>query len=273
MNHKSSVMNYPLVKLFFFLLMLSSSITYSQIKAHEAILQGDYLAIKVVIPSANTPCFNIQRVELLELTTKNKIIAKSLEGSLKDLPAGNQQFFWNYKKDNGYFNGDFDILVYLDACPVKVKPIPFEIVNPPEKEVKFDNVNATPTNSGSSQIILKLLVGGTGVTTAVMASSIKSTFNSKVATLTTLENTLSQVNGQFTSQTDLDKWNTAYADTKASQKTGLLNVLVAGSILSFAYEAYLLTKKPQKMSTTRKIFLYPSSGYTHITGLSLIYRF
>lgn len=81
--------------------MLSSSLTYSQIKAHEAILQGNYLAIKVVIPSANTPCFNIQRVELLELTTKNKIIAKSLEGSLKDLATGNQQFFWNYKKDNG----------------------------------------------------------------------------------------------------------------------------------------------------------------------------
>ena len=239
--------NYPLVKVFFFLLMIfSSNITYSQIKAYEAILQGDYLIIKVVIPSENAPCFSIQRVELLELTTKKRITAKSLEGSLKDLPAGNQQFLWNYKKDNGYFNGDFDILVYLDSCPIK---------------------------KTSSQIVLKLLVGSTSIITVVMANAIKSTFNNKVATLTTLENTIPQVNGQFTSQSDLNNWNNAYADAKASQKTGLLNILVASSILSFAYEAYLLARKPPKMNTAHKILLHPSSGYTHITGLSLIYRF
>lgn len=147
-------------------------------------------------------------------------------------------------------------------------------MNPPEKEVKFENVNQKPTTLGSSHhIVLKLLVGSTSIITGIMANSIKSTFNSKVATLTTLENTLLQVNGQFTSQSDLDKWNTTYADTKASQKTNLLNVLVAGSVLSFAYEAYLLTRKPHKMTATRKIYLYPSSGYTHFTGLSIIYHF
>lgn len=237
--------SHTFVKFCLMLLILSGNITYAQVKAYEAILQGDYLAIKVVIPSQNTPCFSIKRVELLELTTKNRITAKSLEGPLKDLPAGNQQFLWNYKKDNGYFNGDFDILVYLEACPPKT----------------------------SSKILLKLLVGSTGIITGVMANAIKSTFDSKVATLTTLENTLPQVNGQFTSQSDLNNWNNAYADAKASQKTSLLNALVAGSVLSFAYEVYLLARKPPKMNTAHKILLHPSSGYTHITGLSLIYRF
>lgn len=250
--------SHTFVKFCLMLLILSSNITYAQVKAHEVILQGDYLAIKVVIPSEIAPCFSIQRVELLELTTKNRIIAKSLEGTLKDLPAGNQQFLWNYKKDNGYFNGDFDILVYLEACPTKVEPIPVKIITPPKT---------------SSRILLKLLVGSTGIITGVMANATKSTFDSKVATLTTLENTLPQVNGQFTSQSDLNNWNNAYADAKASQKTSLLNALVAGSVLSLAYEVYLLARKPPKMNTARKILLHQSSGYTHITGLSLIYRF
>lgn len=251
--------NYKLLlKFCFLLLILSTNITYGQVKAKEAFLQGDYLVIKVIIPSENAPCFSIKRVELLELKSKNKIIAKSLEGSLKDLPTGSQQFLWNYKKDNGYFNGEFDILVYLEACPIKVEPTTVEIITPPKT---------------SSKILLKLLVGSTGIITGVMANAVKSTFDSKVATLTTLENTLSQVNGQFTSQSDLNNWNNAYADAKVAQKTGLLNALIAGSVLSFVYEAYLLARKPPKMNTAHKIFLNPSSGYAYNAGVSLIYRF
>lgn len=252
MNDNVSVMTYRFALLCFLLLQLSNGITYAQekVKASDAFQQGDYLAIKVTIPASNAPCFSVQQVELVDLTTKTKIVAKSLEGVLKNLPAGNQQFLWNYKKDNVFLDSNYDVFVYLDACPINVEP-----------------------SKPSSRIALKLLVGGTGIITAIMANSIKSSFNSKVATLTTLNNTLTQVNGQFTSQTDLDTWNTAYANAKAAQQTGLLNALVAGSVLSLAYEVYLLTSKPKKMNTTRKMSLSPSSDYTYNTGLSLTYHF
>ncbi len=263
MNDNVSVITYRFALMCFLLLQLSNSITYAQekIKASDAFQQGDYLVIKLAIPALNTPCFSIQHVELVDLTTNTKIVAKSLEGTLKNLSAGNQQFLWNYKKDNIFLDSNYDVFVYLDACPINVEPS----VIPEEKKTKSGN--------GSSRIALKLLVGGTGVITAIMANSIKSSFNSKVATLTTLNNTLTQVNGQFTSQSDLDTWNSAYANVKAAQQTGLLNALVAGSVLSFAYEVYLLASKPKKMTTTRKMSLSPSSDYTYNTGLSLIYRF
>ncbi|MGX7689503.1 hypothetical protein ACWA1C_20220 [Flectobacillus roseus] len=286
MNDNVSVMTYRFVLLCFLLLLLSNGTIYAQekVKASDAFQQGDYLAIKVAIPASNTPCFSIQRVELVDLNSKTKIVAKSLEGTLKNLPAGNQQFLWNYRKDNIFLDSRYDIFVYLDACPVSeiskpveelVKDVPNPITKKvvpspvPEEEKKV----IPEVSKGSSRIALKLLVGGTGIITAIMANSIKSSFNSKVATLTTLNNTLPQVNGQFTSQTDLDRWKTAYADAKAAQQTGLLNALVAGSVLSLAYEVYLLTSKPKKMTTTHKVSLSPSSDYTYNTGLSLTYHF
>jgi hypothetical protein len=272
MNDNVSVITYRFALMCFLLLQLSNGITYAQekIKASDAFQQGDYLVIKLAIPALNTPCFSIQHVELVDLTTNTKIVAKSLEGTLKNLSTGNQQFLWNYKKDNIFLDSNYDVFVYLDACPINVESTPVitkvvPSVIPEEKKTKSGN--------GSSRIALKLLVGGTGVITAILANSIKSSFNSKVATLTTLNNTLTQVNGQFTSQTDLDTWNSAYANVKAAQQTGLLNALVAGSVLSFAYEVYLLASKPKKMTTTRKMSLSPSSDYTYNTGLSLIYRF
>ncbi|MDH4459832.1 MAG: hypothetical protein QE277_00305 [Flectobacillus sp.] len=268
MNNNLSVMTYRFALLCFLLLQLSNGI-YAQekVKASDAFQQGDYLVIKVVLPTSNAPCFSIQQVELVDLTTKTKIVAKSLEGSLKNLPAGNQQFLWNYKKDNIFLDSNYDLFVYLDACPpINVEPMPI-ITKEEPKEKKIES------GKPSSRIALKLLVGGTGIITAIMANSIKSSFNSKVATLTTLNNTLTQVNGQFTSQTDLDTWNTAYANAKSAQQTGLLNALIATSVLSLAYEVYLLASKPKKMTTTRKMSLSPSSDYTYNTGLSLTYHF
>lgn len=275
MNNSRRKSNYWVTAIAVFLLIASSNKLHAQekVKASGAFLKGDYLVIQVTIPTSNAPCFSIQQVELMDLATKTKTVAKSLEGTLKNLPAGNQQFFWNYKKDEGYVSGDFEIIVSLEACPFP--EIPPTIIRREKEYVpaKPDSNLISKTKTVPSRMALKLLVGGTGVITAIMANSIKSSFDSKVAILTTLENTLPQINGQFTSQADLDKWNTAYANAKAAQQTGLLNALVAGSVLSLAYEVYLVTSKSDKMNVTRKISLSPSADYRYNTGLSLIYHF
>ncbi|MEA5138569.1 caspase family protein [Arcicella rigui] len=118
-------------------------------------------------------------------------------------------------------------------------------------------------------LTLKLSVATIGIISGIIASSIKSNFDSKVEQFNTLDKTL-PVNGYFNSQSDLDKWNTAYSDAQKAQKTALLNAMVATSILSLGYELFLLTTKVKV--PTRKTILRPSISNTSL-GFVFTHKF
>lgn len=118
-------------------------------------------------------------------------------------------------------------------------------------------------------LTLKLSVATIGIISGIIASSIKSNFDSKVEQFNTLDKTL-PVNGYFNSQSDLDKWNTAYSDAQKAQQTGLLNAMVATSILSLGYELFLLTTKVKV--TTRKTILRPTISNTSL-GFAITHKF
>ena len=244
MDNLSRYINYWIRIIIVFSLITRSNSLHAQekVKATTAFVQEDNLVIKVNIPSSKASCFSIQRVELLDLETKSTIVAKSLEGSFKYLPTGNHE-------------------LNLEACPLPPQKV--ERVIPVKKDLILETKH--------SRVGLILLAGSTSIITAIVANSIKSTFNSKVAVLTELDTNLPQIDGQFTSQADLEKWNAAHTEAQNARKTGLLNTMVGCSVLSLAYEVYLLTSKPKKV--THAIEIHPSSGYNYNTGLALTYKF
>ncbi|MDI9874800.1 hypothetical protein [Flectobacillus rivi] len=240
-----------------------------RVEANSAIVENGKIKISFFVPFSTNNCYDIQALEVIAIETNTKTIPHTLIGKITQLSTGTNNIIWDYKVDDFFVDGDFKIIVSLKLCPL------IEVLTPPKKEVvvnppKKEKVIATSTRAEELSfkphpIGLKIAVGVIGVATAVMANSIKSNFNSKLAILKSLD---TSVNNEFLSKSDLDKWTAAAVDAQAARQTGLLNALVIGSALSFGYEVFLLATKVKVKE--KGLSFQPSS---HQTGISLTYKF
>ncbi|MGX7686434.1 hypothetical protein ACWA1C_04655 [Flectobacillus roseus] len=242
-----------------------------KVEANSAVVENGKIKISFFVPFSTNNCYDIQSFEVISIETNTKTIPHSLIGKMTQLSTGANNIKWDYKADDFYVDGDFKIIVSLKLCPLTeglTPPKKEVIVNPPKKEQ--EKIIATSTKEEELFIKphptgLKIAVGVIGVATAVMANSIKSNFNSKLAILKSLD---TSVNNEFLSKSELDKWTAAAADAQAARQTGLLNALVIGSALSFGYEIFLLATKVKVKE--KGLGFQPS---THQTGISLTYKF
>lgn len=240
----------------FFCSILSCQRGFSQ-KMIEGIGTPELTKGELKIEFKLTYCSNVKRVELVELSTNKRTILTPLKGELNNLSIGNHYVVFDYKTANLFVDDEFVLHVFIDSCASLVK----------EKKYVAPEV-LTKTKYKPHSVLLKLGVAGVGVFAALSANSIKSDFDSKVKVLNDLSQSLPQVNEQLQTLNDLETWNNAYSEAQKAQKTGLLNAMVATSILSLGYEIFLLTTKTNKID--KGFSFQPSST---LNGLSLTYKF
>ncbi|MGX7689530.1 hypothetical protein ACWA1C_20355 [Flectobacillus roseus] len=186
----------------------------------------------------------------MDSASRSRVQAKSLDfrGPFKYDINLNNTVVWDYVKDSVYLDGKYSVSVEIESCSLPNQP---------------DITSTTPHPLG-----LKLAVGAVGISSALFASLLKQNFDKKISLLNELDATLPQSNNNFATQADLDKWNAAYNEAKAAQKTELLTVAVGVSVVALVYEAYLLLSHRKDVS--RSISFSPSKSQV---GLALNIKF
>lgn len=243
-------------KLFF--LLLITHISFGQ-KMIEATSTQDMLKGQLNINFKVSSCSKVVKVELLEFSTQKRTILSPLKGEVNNLSPGNHLLIFDLKSFGGINEKEFGCYVFIDSCKTQV--------NIPERKV-VTHTEASKLQFKAHPFGLKLGVGAIGILTAFMAKSIKNNFDDKVKTLNALDVSLPQIGGQLQTIKDLETWNSAYAEAQNAQKSGLMNAMVATSIIALGYEVFLFTTKTKKIE--KGLTIQPS---INSSGLSLTYTF
>lgn len=242
------------------IIYLFSSLSFSiraqlKVKASGLVAKEEDFQISFIVPASNIDeCYDIAKIELLNLNTQKITVLNAPKGETTQLKKGEHIVTWNFKENNFFIEDEFDIHIYL-------------------KQSVCQSNTFGPMNSGAYKprsMVLKVLTGAVGVASGLYALSLKSKYDSKQSVFNAVELSIfekgGEVNGEIYLASDYNKWKTAYNDLKAARNPGLLNTMVATSIISLGYEIFLLTTKAKIKDSN--FSLRPSANQY---GLSFVY--
>ena len=246
--------------LFYFLNFNASA--QLKVKASGLVAKEDEFYISFKVPPTNDECYDIAKVELLNVSTQKVTVLNMMKGDIAQLRVGEHQIIWNFKENNFFTEDEFDVFIYL-----KPGSCQSTVFNPPVNTVPI-MIDATHK---PHSLVLKLLTGTVGVASGLLAYSLKNNYDTKLSAFNSVEQSIMQNNGIINNEivraSDFATYSKAYEDLKSAKNTGLINTLVATSILSLGFEVFLLTTKVKIKESN--ISLKPSTkGY----GLSFVYR-
>lgn len=250
--------NSPVFRVLFFILLSSNSFGQFGQKMIEAISTQDMLKGELNINFKVTSCSKVVKVELVEFSTQKRTILSPLKGQVNNLSPGNHLLIFDFKASGLVVDKEYGCYVFIDSCKTQ---------NIPERKV-ITHTTVNKVQFKAHPFSLKLGVGAVGILSAFMAKSIKNNFDEKVKALNALDSTLPQIGGQLQTLKDLETWNNAYTEAQNAQKSGLVNAMVATSIIALGYEVFLFTTKTKKIE--KGLTIQPA---TNSSGLSLTYIF
>ena len=226
MNNKLS----SLLSFFCFCFLFSSLSFHSwaqlKVKASGLVAKEEEFYISFKVPSTNDECYEIAKVELLNVSTQKVTVLNMMKGDIAQLRAGEHQVIWNFKENNFFIEDEFDIYIYL-----KPGSCQSAVYNPP---VNTTSIVVDATHKPHS-LVLKLLTGTVGVASGLLAYSLKNNYDNKLSAFNSVEQSIMQNNGIINNEivraSDFATYSKAYEELKSAKNTGLLNTLVATSIL------------------------------------------